>query len=580
MIDYTRVDGLTVYVCASAYLSDDAAELQARLALAGASVLTPEPAIGPEEPGPHRPAGFGEVARRRIRQCDLVAVASDDGHIWTEIDDEIAYALRLGIPVHLTSDPLVVAVEPWVYDGLVARTTTMVIDEALARYAETRRGTLLEFTDGNPAGARRAWCRVEEVERLGARADVASAVDADRVRAGLGSHGLLALLEERYPRPDTDWMRFLGLEVVFLGELDPHRERARAVARSVPRFTAGASLLVHDHDGKVLLVPDTDVPGAWRLPGGPLRPGESPGRAAARAASEALGAPVPEPVGLLVLDQLPADSCGEPRSEYVFDGGEVSLVRAQGLIAHAAREGRARFARLSRLEALVAPCSLRQIAHAMKRVSDPAHPVLLEDGYLPTAGSYWHWHPGTELPDAVPVQHAGVWCFDRDGRVLLPYRVDGRPRFGLPGAQPTATDRNVVDSAARGVLEQCGVIIDPDRTIVLGYQTTDKNADFPDGVAHVRLAAPIVGYHPIPAAQDTAGGGMRHAYRRFLTDVRRAGDLLDHGRIGHLQAMAAERAASEFLRIPVERPAADGFRDHGDPHLATSRQVTAQVGDR
>lgn len=90
-----------------------------------------------------------------------------------------------------------------------------------------------------------------------------------------------------------------------------------AVAR--PRGAAG--VLFFDEAGRVLLVKPTYKPG-WEIPGGYLRPGESPSDAAAREVREELG--VATQVGrLLVVDWAPNPGEGD-KVLFVFDGGVLA----------------------------------------------------------------------------------------------------------------------------------------------------------------------------------------------------------------------------------------------------------------
>jgi hypothetical protein len=114
-------------------------------------------------------------------------------------------------------------------------------------------------------------------------------------------------------------------------------------------------------------------------------------------------------------------------------------------------------------------------------------------------------------------------------------------------------------------------VIDQRRAVLLGYQVTYADPRFPNGLAQARYAAPILAYHPAGADTDPKLNGERPAYRRYLLGVRKAAALLDYGPHAELQARAAEQAAQE-MGIPVDRPAADGYRDHGDPSFEHTAQ--------
>ena len=197
----------------------------------------------------------------------------------------------------------------------------------------------------------------------------------------------------------------------------------------------------------------------------------------------------------------------------------------------AAGGGRARFAPVREFGDLVGLRDLKRITGALTRAAGVKAPAGLEDGLAPGSIPYWRWHPGARLPEGLPVGEVGVWCFDRDGRVLLQHWRGGR-RFELPVASPEPADRDLAASAARGVLEASGVVIDPARAVLIGCQSTNMHPGYPRGMVRAVFAAPVIGYHPVTRDGDPA-------HRRFLVDVRRAGDFLDHGPDRYVQAAAA-----------------------------------------
>lgn len=113
----------------------------------------------------------------------------------------------------------------------------------------------------------------------------------------------------------------------------------------------------------------------------------------------------------------------------------------------------------------------------------------------------------------------------------------------------------------REAWEESQIDLDPERAVYLGYQYTESGPAYPGGLAQLRYAAPIRRYHPIAPDADPQLGRSRPAYRRLLTDIARAVDLLDWGASGHAQAHAAARAA-RGLGLPVDAPLLDGHRDH------------------
>jgi 8-oxo-dGTP diphosphatase len=97
---------------------------------------------------------------------------------------------------------------------------------------------------------------------------------------------------------------------------------------SIGEARAAAGALFFNQDGRVLLVRPTYKSG-WEIPGGYLRPGETPTEAAAREVAEELG--IRPPIGrLLVADWAPHPAEGD-KILFVFDGGPLGPDQA-GLI--------------------------------------------------------------------------------------------------------------------------------------------------------------------------------------------------------------------------------------------------------
>src|SRR5215212_963937 len=83
-------------------------------------------------------------------------------------------------------------------------------------------------------------------------------------RGGIGGRILSVLLSSR--RLTVLW-----------GQLPlPRKARSTIIWLLNPKFTVGVVGLVHDEEGRILLLKHTYRPGKpWGLPGGGLRPGES-----------------------------------------------------------------------------------------------------------------------------------------------------------------------------------------------------------------------------------------------------------------------------------------------------------------
>lgn len=90
---------------------------------------------------------------------------------------------------------------------------------------------------------------------------------------------------------------------------------------SIAEARAAAGALFFDETGRVLLVRPSYKPG-WEIPGGYLRPGETPSQAATREVTEELG--ITPPIGqLLVADWAPHPAEGD-KVLFVFDGGRLA----------------------------------------------------------------------------------------------------------------------------------------------------------------------------------------------------------------------------------------------------------------
>jgi ADP-ribose pyrophosphatase YjhB (NUDIX family) len=99
----------------------------------------------------------------------------------------------------------------------------------------------------------------------------------------------------------------------------------RAFFASLPRAVLGASVVLRDSSGRVLLVEPT-YRDTWLLPGGTVEDGEQPADAARRETQEELGLELAHRVELLVIDWVaPDETIGRPSfCHFVFDGGAMS----------------------------------------------------------------------------------------------------------------------------------------------------------------------------------------------------------------------------------------------------------------
>lgn len=576
MIRYEALEGATVCICAPVRAAAQVVEAERHFGLAGATVLAPIPPAPGGQLSAFERAVLIALHRRKISRADLVVVVDADGYVGAGTGREIAHALRLGIRVEFLADPLSLEVAPAHYSALIARTTTVVIWPA-SQAESVANGSILALTNGRgQAPGRVVWCRVVDLRTHQNLGELLESLDAGRTQPSLEAE-----LATQHPDvPASQSWAVMELEV--LGEPDPARAQAMAIRGARHRAATGTGLLVRDGDGRILLVAEPALPGGWRLPRGIVEGSEYPWEAASRATTELLGVPVlrtdlldasmMHAQRLLVVDHLLAETEAEAAEEWVFDGGVIDTTHAQHIVA--VTGDIARFAALGELPGLVAPRIARRIIAAMTRSADPDAPVALEHGFAPGQGPDWEWVEGDQLPPHLPVTQASVWAFAQDGRVLVQHRVSEH-RFALPGGRREPGDLGLIGTAGREALEECQVVIDTARAVMVGYLTTFQDPRYPDGQVQVRFAAPIVEFLPIAPDADPELAGSRPAYRRLMTDVGRAAELLDYGPLGVLQADAAARAARERFGLPVDRPAAEGYRDQGDLGPADAGQGDA-----
>lgn len=136
-----------------------------------------------------------------------------------------------------------------------------------------------------------------------------------------------------------------------------------------------AGVLFVDDEGRVLLVEPVHE-ARWSIPGGAVRPGETPRGACARELRDGLGLEVP--VGrLLVVDWAPL--VREERIRFVFDGGVLGESGADGMVLDGGQLGSWAFLPPEELFVMVAPRLGRRLAAAVeaRAVGDA---VYLEDG--------------------------------------------------------------------------------------------------------------------------------------------------------------------------------------------------------
>ena len=576
MIRYEGLSGATVCVCAPTRSAADVAQLELRLGVAGASVFTPVPYSASVSSVDR--AALAVLHLRKIAASDVVVVANSGGYAGSGTASEIAYALRLGKPVLFLNDPGTLEVGVEAYDALIGRRAFLDLRPTAFVPHDVVIGSIVNVRVSEDPTGRAAWFRINDSRRFATRAQALEAYDPGRVMPD--AERVTQALEEKYP--GTAPGEHTVLELDFIAEL---------TAGELPEHTgpgARVVLLVRADEKRFVLVGPEHGPG---LPGGEIAHGEYPSDAAARYACNQLGLAEPPPLRLVVLD-TGANGPAGLAATFVFDTGILKEEYCDTLRTSAhALIGGCMLAPPDEALALVDRRAARwlQAASIAQKAHDELAPgaygshtvdargrvvffgfveidgplLRLEDGDVPGARLVWEWRE--ELPEGVPVTQAGVWASDRDGRVLLQDRVE-QGRFVLPAGHPEPGDRDLLATAARGAFEESQVLIDQRGAAFLGYQVTYGDPAFPNGQAQARFATGVLAYYAIGSNTDSKLEVRRRPYRRHLVDIRHAAALLGWGPHADIQARAAEQGA-RVLGLPVDRPAADGYRDQGDPYL-------------
>ena len=161
---------------------------------------------------------------------------------------------------------------------------------------------------------------------------------------------------------------------------------------------------------------------------------------------------------------------------------------------------------------------------------------------------YW-WH---EAPVPVGLEVTQVYGYllcPATCRVLV---QDDDGVFNLPGGTPEPEDADLVATLVREAFEENQVRVGA--TAYLGYQEVHRPGRA--RYAQVRMAGVIEEF--AARAPDPDGGRI---YRRLMTSLDAAPDVLGWGEPAVAQARAASRVAWLEWGLPVDAPAPSGYVD-------------------
>jgi 8-oxo-dGTP pyrophosphatase MutT (NUDIX family) len=175
------------------------------------------------------------------------------------------------------------------------------------------------------------------------------------------------------------YMRSVEAGAPRLAELGTGLDRA-AWAASLPKVVVGASMLVHDENGKFLMVRQSyRRDKTWSFPGGGVEEGEFPAEGARRESLEEVGLDV-APGALLMVDWRPRDAERPPLVHYIYDGGLLTPEDIARIRLQAGEIDEYGFFDLDSARDRLAPHTYERLMHALAVREGRAAVQDLEDG--------------------------------------------------------------------------------------------------------------------------------------------------------------------------------------------------------
>ena len=154
------------------------------------------------------------------------------------------------------------------------------------------------------------------------------------------------------------------------------------------------------------------------------------------------------------------------------------------------------------------------------------------------------------MPEELEItQVYGYLLCPATARVLV---QDDAGSFNLPGGTPEPCDVDLVDTLVREAFEENQVVVED--SVYLGYQEVRRPGRAP--YAQVRMVGLIGGF---AERQPDPDGGR--TYRRLMTSLAEAPQVLGWGEPAVAQAKLAARIAEQVWGLPAGSPGPAGYVD-------------------